>query len=347
MEKMKIFMVGGRRCGKSTVLASMYDNADKTLAGTKLALTANPKLMFGLQDTINQSESYFYDLDTESFVTVSDENANLERKSYPFQLALSGKTTGLEVEFDDVPGEFFTNPAHSEEVKAAIRASHAVIIAIDTPCLLEEMIPEKGFGKYHAEDNKVVEITRFLKENLNVEEIEERLILFVPIKCEKYYYANRMPEVAQAVQRGYRELLTFLASDTLKDHCTAVILPMISLGGLKFHKFTGSGHASPTASQRYIYHNNTVEGPRYVPLYCDQPLLYTIAYLTRLYRQNEKGFLGKIKAILSQLARFANLFDAFSGREGKELQGEFEKLAKKISHDEGKGFVVIQDPLHL
>lgn len=343
MEKMKIFMAGGRRCGKSTVLASMYNNSADTLMGTKLSLVANPKLMFSLDATTSQAESYFYDIDTESFVTVGDENSGEGRIPYPFKLQLADKSVGMEVEFVDVPGEFFVDPERFEEVQEDIRTSHAIIIAIDTPCLMEDKIEGKGFGRYHSEDNKVVEITKFIKENLNVEDIQDRLIMFVPIKCEKYFYTDRMPEVAEAIRSGYRDLLTFLANDALKNSCTAVILPMISLGGLKFFEFAEAAKAgdSPTTKQRYIYHDNTVNGPEYKPLFCDQPLLYTIAYLMRMYHQSKKGFWNKLKSV------FSAIFSVFGGKDGKALEEAFDKLAAKIDRDESKGFVVIQDPLHL
>lgn len=343
MEKMKIFMMGGRRCGKSTVLASMYNNSSDTLMGTKLSLVANPKLMFTLDATTSQSESYFYDVDSESFVTVGDENANEGRIPYPFKLQLAGKDVGMEVEFIDVPGEFFTNSEHFGDVQEDIRTSHAIIIAIDTPCMMEDMIEGKGFGRNHDRDNKVVEITKFIKESLNIEVIKDRIIMFVPIKCEKYYYAGRMNEVANAVECGYRNLLSFLANDNLKNNCTSVILPMISLGGLKFFEFAAASKSddSPTAKQRYIYHENTVDGPAYKPLYCDQPLLYTITYLMRMYHQSKKGFFKKLMSI------FSSIFSAFSGESGRELENEFDKLTGKINRNEEQGFVIIQDPLHL
>lgn len=38
MSQVNILMMGGKRCGKTTVLASMYGEIDKALAGTKLSL---------------------------------------------------------------------------------------------------------------------------------------------------------------------------------------------------------------------------------------------------------------------------------------------------------------------
>lgn len=328
-----IFMVGGRRCGKTTVITSLWNNADKTLSGTNLSLTTSNSLMNTLQETFDLSESYFDDPDMESFVKVSDDNATFELKRYEFNLQVAGKKTGIHIQFTDVPGEFFDNPEHYEATKNEIRKSHAIIFAIDTPCLMENM-DERGFGKRHVQNNKPENITHFIKDQLNVESIADRLLLFVPIKCEKYYYRREMPQVVEAVRNGYRELLEFIASPNLKEHCTAAVLPILSLGGLKFFGFENDS-ISLTAGQEYIYHANCGNEAKYQPLYCDQPLLYTIAYILKTTKGYRNGPLWSLRNAL------------FNTVDGKTLRNELVPLTKKICRDEKEGFVLLQDPLLL
>ncbi len=333
MKKIRIFMVGGRRCGKTTVLTSLWHNADATLAGTNLSLGADNVLVSRLQDTYDLSESYFDDPDMEDFVRVSDDNASQEPASYPFTLTLAGKRTGIQAEFTDIPGEWFTCPDHYKEVKDYIRESHVIIFAIDTPCLMEDM-DERGFGKRHISSNKANHITHFIKEQLTTDEIAERMILFVPIKCEKYYYQHMMPQVVDAVRSGYRELLEYIAEPALRSRCTAAILPILSLGGLKFFGFEGQS-PSPTASQEYIYHANCGKEAKYLPRYCDQPLLYAIAYILKTSDGYRDGFLWKLRSLL------------FNDADGKELRAELQPLAEKINRRDEDGFVLLQNAIGL
>ena len=83
----------------------------------------------------------------------------------------------------DIPGEWLTD-AHQEQVKALIHNCQVIIIAIDTPYLFSKMTG-KGYGAYHEEYNKPLEITNFFKNSLSVSDIQDRMILFVPIKCEE------------------------------------------------------------------------------------------------------------------------------------------------------------------
>ena len=333
MKQIKIFMVGGRRCGKTTVITSLWNNADVTLSGTNLSLLTDNKLINKLQDTFDLSESYFDDPDTESFVKVSDDNTTSELKSYNFSLRLAGKKTGIDIQFVDVPGEFFVTPEHYESVKQEIRESHVIIVAIDTPCLMEDM-DERGFGKRHVGSNKPDNIIHFMKDQLNIDEIADRLILFVPIKCEKYYYRQEMPQVVDAVRNGYRELLEHIASPNLREHCTAAVLPILSLGGLEFFDFENNS-VNPTASQEYIYHANCGNAARYQPVYCDQPLLYAIDYILKTSASYRNGPIWSLRRFF------------FDSVDGKTLRAELQPLAEKINRNEQEGFVLLQNPILL
>lgn len=334
-----IFMAGGRRCGKTTVITSLWNNADRTLSGTNLSLLTSNSLINTLQETFDLSESYFDDPDMESFIKVSDDNSTLELRRYAFDLQMAGKKTGakkksgIKIQFTDVPGEFFVSPEHYETVKDEIRKSHVIIFAIDTPCLMENM-DDRGFGKRHVQGNKPESIIHFIKDQLNVEYIADRLILFVPIKCEKYYYRGEMPQVVEAVRNGYRELLEYIASPNLKDHCTAAVVPILSLGGLKFFCFENDSK-SPTASQEYMFHANCGGEAKYQPLYCDQPLLYAIAYVLKTSTGYRNGPLWSLRNFL------------FDTVDGKTLRGELLPLTEKLCRDEKEGFMLLQNPISL
>ena len=49
MKQVNILMMGGKRCGKTTVLASMYSEINKALSGTTLRLEVDAQTQLDLE----------------------------------------------------------------------------------------------------------------------------------------------------------------------------------------------------------------------------------------------------------------------------------------------------------
>lgn len=153
----------------------------------------------------------------------------------------------------------------------------------------------------------------FLKNNLGNE--EEKLILFVPLKCEKYFQENRIDEVTRCVQKNYAELLDFLRDKEnihgFKKKVCCAITPIQTLGGIAFDSFeknpdgtaaeftTKDGKVLPA---RVHYHYISVDAG-YKPKYCVQPLYYLLSFVSKQYqrmqnREKVSGWFGKLKEAL-------------------------------------------------
>lgn len=319
----KVLMVGGKRCGKSTVLTSIWQNMDKITDGTDLSLSINNSYLGKLQETLELAKEYFDNVNPNQFKKVSDANSTSEIRRYNFQLELVGKNTGIDIEFTDVTGEYFGDEKHFEETKQLINESHVLMLAIDAPSLMEGRDKQSGYGPKHVAANKVFEITNFIRSELTVDQLN-RMVLFVPIKCEKYFYKNQVDTLVEAVKGGYAELLQYLNSPAIQACCTTALLPIISLGGLEFSHYDPNQDKSPTADQFYAY----CEKATYQPKYCEQPLLYTLDYVAEAADQFRTNGIWKL------MNRF------FGTPNGKELQKELRKLAsqKKIT-DAKQGFI--------
>lgn len=319
----KVLMVGGRRCGKSTVLTSIWQNTDKITDGTNLSLSVKNEYLGRLQDTLELAKGYFHNVIPNKYEQVSDANANQAVEPYNFQIELVGKNTGIDIEFMDVPGEYFEDEKHFEETRRLINESHVLMLAIDAPSLMEGRNKQSSYGKKHVKANKVFEITNFITSELTVDQLN-RMVLFVPIKCEKYFYKNQMDALVEAVKGGYAELLQYLNSPAIQDCCTTALLPIISLGGLEFSHFDPNQDKSPTADQFYAYR----EKAAYQPKYCEQPLLYALDYVAEAAEQFRANGIWKL------MNRF------FGTPNGKELQKKLKELAsqKKVT-DSRQGFI--------
>ena len=247
MKQVNILMMGGKRCGKTTVLASMYGEINKALAGTNLRLEVEtPQTEQELIKARYSIQRKMDDFKTPLTRVEVDDNPTSALKTYSFRLVVEGGSK-IPFKIHDIPGEWLTD-SHQKEVRNLVKDCQVIIIAIDTPYLFSKMT-SKGYGIYHEEYNKPMEIANFFKNSLSVENIEDRMILFVPIKCERYYHLtntpqlntckrNYMQELIDAIGCGYRDLLMYLRSTAaLVNNCTMAITPILSAGGIDFVRF--------------------------------------------------------------------------------------------------------------
>lgn len=214
MKEIKVLMLGGKRCGKTTVLSSMYSSINSVLAGTGLSISVDDpstqaELDRARRAIIDRMEQFKKPLTS----CEVDDNPTSAERSYSFSLRREvngkGKGGGIPFRIHDIPGEWLTDQ-NAGKVKELIVDCQVILIAIDTPYLFAKMT-DKGYGQYHEKYNKPIEITNFFKNSLSVDDLRDRMILFVPIKCERYYHLDRsvhlrefgrryMQEVTQAVR---------------------------------------------------------------------------------------------------------------------------------------------------
>lgn len=340
-QQINILMLGGKRCGKTTVLASMYGQIDKILAGTALQLTVDEQTKTELQRALISIKNKMEDFKKPLTRVEVDENATSAMKTYSFKLILNNNRIPFQIR--DIPGEWLTD-GHQETVKKLVKDSQVILIAIDTPYLFSKMT-EKGYGIYHEEYNKPMEIANFFKNSLSVENIEDRMILFVPIKCERYYHLantpqlniskrNYMQELVNAVSCGYRELLMYLRSTpALVNNCTLAITPILSAGGIDFVRFRTDPETGKIVSlyQEPEFLREAEQG--YRPRFCEQPMIYALVY------------------ILLQALEQKRTNSIFSGNIQAQLQAAILTLRKKIKRNTGSyaedGFYFIQNPKHI
>lgn len=348
-QNVNILMLGGKRCGKTTVLASMCNEINKALAGTGMEISVlNEQTRQDLEMARTKIQQKLEIFKTPLTRVEMDDNPTSAQKTYSFRLTINGKGSGIPFELHDIPGEWLTD-THQEQVKALIRNCQVIIIAIDTPYLFSKMT-SKGYGAYHEEYNKPLEITNFFKNSLSVSDIQDRMILFVPIKCERYYHLtntpqlnvfnrNYMRELVNAVSFGYQELILYLRStQALASSCTIAITPILSAGGIDFVRFRKD---EKTGRMVALYQEPEFLDPRergYSPRFCEQPMVYALTYILVQAQLNMKG-----KNPLFQVSN-----NVISGRSQNEVQVALHTLRQKLKRSSGlyaqDGYFIIQNP---
>lgn len=283
-------MLGARRVGKTSVLASMINQFNNVTDGTNLILTkensgrAVDDALDSMKFHFLNNPSYYDEVRIDTLPTAGFEYFDLRLSiARPVSKSNEDKKKGRSriIRFKDCAGEWISNYTNKEEISREVEKSDVIIIAIDSVLLMEE---KRKYNKQNAVEN----VTNFIKENLRPEEgaNNHKMVLFVPLKCEKYYYQNkdvqsiyygrRMNELNQAVKEEYHELFSFFQKPNYKQYFDVVILPILTMGGIEFFEFTVDKDAKEVWSENIIYHYS-IE-PVFNPKYCEQPLVYTLLF---------------------------------------------------------------------
>lgn len=245
--KHKVIMLGGRRAGKSTILASILELLKDTPGSlcTISDATDYPLTYTGsdgqthsipsLADKRREVAGYIREKSPQSMFLV-DMTPNAANASYTLRVS-SGDNT-VDLEFVDVPGEWMRQSTlEHEQLKEVVRNSDVFIVAIDTPFLMQD-----GMGEYDEQVNSVYnrvdEITTLLQNEIKIEVdgIDKKLILFCPVKCEKWARSGRITEVTDKVKVVYKDIANKWLKSKYANDVEIRIMPISTVGGLVSYK---------------------------------------------------------------------------------------------------------------
>lgn len=334
---LKVSMMGGKGAGKSSVLASLSKNMKDALEGTKLymyPIGATPDLINRKYDELlKMFDNAQKGVSIPSPGISGDEDITL----YTFLFGMDNTSSQIRIEFRDFPGEYIER--EPELVKQFIEDSNAIIIAIDTPHLMEEE------GQYNEAKNCCKIITTFFEENLK-DDIAHKLVLFVPLKCEKYFHSDQMEMVTKRVEEVYTRLIQTIKEQYATTVASAVI-PIQTVGDIVFDGFgRDENQIVKTVRKRnstlllpeetnYKYRNSAA---RYSPQDCEQPLYYLLTFIAKEYETMRKAPSTNILEIIMKKMR--GIFKLISDNPEFLLQVSRLKRKRKSVNKE-KGFEVL------
>lgn len=283
---LKVTMMGPRGSGKTTILTSVFSNAVEDFAPTQLYLR-------GKADTPGISSLVLRKAElTDVFANkgdISGVTASSKEDVIHFEIGIKGKEPVANIDIKDFPGEYLIS--RNSDVNRYIEESDIIMIAIDTPYLIE------GEDSLNEEMNKISLVTDYFTSNPGI--VKNKLVLLVPLKCEKYYLEHKIEDVTAKVKSKYTQLLNFFRSNNI----ACAITPIQTLGGVIFNHFEencrGVG-VSKIAKYRFAENN-----PKYRPMFCIQPLYYLLTYVADYTEwqktQNNGSLIEKIKKRLLSL----------------------------------------------
>ncbi|MDF0554027.1 hypothetical protein [Kamptonema sp. UHCC 0994] len=277
--KLRVAMLGRSSVGKTSLLAVMYKFFSETTAPTELRLSTDPEseaiLEAHYQDLLKMIK-YFEATDQGMTATDGprDFTFTLDRKDW------LGKRASLELEFIDLPGEYFGPKASTKEKEYCLNVvtnSGAVIITIDTLALM------MGGGRFNEQVNEPKYITELIK--TAYQDISEpRLVIFAPVKCETFLQNGKDPaELVKALKTQYDQLITRVLAPKAQN-VAVVLTPVETIGCV----VCGGWEEEKGRFKRW-YLNKIHVDDAIETRYADQPLRYLLLFLIKQYIDDKKN----------------------------------------------------------
>ena len=271
-----ISMLGASGVGKTSLLTAMYEQFESTLNEMGLQFVPDENTAAILAERLGQLKSLTYEFEATGGVEGDD-----DIRYFNFDIGNLGKRPFLRLTFVDYPGYYLypkSDKTHKQFVKDSIAESEAVLVAIDAPALMEKK------GKWNEYINRPTQV-KILCQSVFQDLRSPKLVIFAPVKCEKYVRnASESEKLIKRIHedRGYQSLFDFLNSNSLRDKIASVITPVQTVGSVIFSRI------EEKEKQPYFYFHKISHDAGYKPQDCEQPLLYLLRFILKLEMEQRK-----------------------------------------------------------
>ena len=272
---MDVVMLGPRGVGKTSLLASLYDQFPTVVGDSGLELSLKHK------ETRSRLQEYREELKRFAAGGPTRDpgiaGTTLVRE-YLIGVGTRGAKPQMTLRFSDFPGEVLDLPDDPMRAKldALLPTAGVLFVAIDSPALLERD------GLYNTEVNKPDHVTEFVRDAIG--DAGPKLVLLVPLKCERYAAtADGRARLSAAVRSAYRPLVDGLRMQSGAP--TGVVLTMVeTVGSMVFSRFEPDGR-----TVREVF-RPVRPGARYSPHDTDQPLRWMLRFAVNGFMARDKTF---------------------------------------------------------
>lgn len=249
----KILMMGGRRAGKSTILSSILHVLREQSPGN--LCTVHDMTDYTKEDDEYPGDSSIPTLDSKR-LEVSNFMKKHNNKDYflvdmeptngknSYILRVDSGQSCIDLEFVDVSGEWMRrNSKEFNQLKQEVMTSDVFVIAIDTPYLMQNDEDVNSVYNRTQEITDVIEAMEVDKNN----EADRRLIIFCPVKCEKWINNGEADLVNEKVKLAYMGLINKWVKFS---NVNMFIMPIQTVGGLESYKLTPAKTFFKTAEEK-------------------------------------------------------------------------------------------------
>lgn len=281
LQSINILMFGPTAVGKTSLLTSMYICLDKLVDEGGLNLVPDGSSGRILDQTSKEIIEIFK---KDELLVKTGINATEAIREFKFFLSSAKeKKPFLAINFIDVPGEWIGINAkddHIKRIESLVITSDILLIAIDTPAMIE------NDGVYMNDINNPDTINKDLMRIIKAD--KKKLIIFCPVKCEKYLNSNEQNNLSinTKIKSHYEKLLNYLSKNLSSSVCVA-ITPVQTLGGIRFQRIIENEIENELPS--FIFVKKTPNST-YSPQDCEQPLRYALSFILSEHLKKEGFF---------------------------------------------------------
>lgn len=318
---LRISMMGPRGVGKTSVLTSIFRESSENIAGSTLYLRAGNATSGLLTSTRLKLSDAFESKNAANLPASSTE------EQFLFEIGRKGRAPSVKLIVHDFPGEYLTSSDanKNEAVSTFIRESNIILVAIDTPYLMEEK------GKYNEQKNEIGLVSDYFIKN--ADSFKNKLVLFIPLKCELYFHNDTIENVTREVEHAYGNLLPFFRDNNI----ASVVCPIQTLGDIDYTNMIDNP-IPMSGVKKIAQYEFRGANPEYSPRYCSQPLYYLLTYAVNYYEWSSKHPTG---------AFFERMFSAIRSlfKNDTDFFLEAKKLNRYIINDETKFKVLVENTI--
>ena len=234
-DEIQVLMMGARRAGKTSTLSGLLSMLNSNELREYLSiqeLTTSHDSISSLSGKIKKLESVLRD--SLGKTILMDEGSTSSFIDYTIQVNIPDNGGSLKITFTDSNGEFYANGnIHAESVKEKIAHYDIIVIAIDTPFLMEMYNPNnklctQSVGQAYNQIDNVHNLLCSIDDDNGK---NAKLVFFSPIKCELWANRGELDKVSECVKKAYETPIRALCAFS---NIEVVILPIITIGGLEF-----------------------------------------------------------------------------------------------------------------
>ena len=234
---LKVLMMGGQRAGKTSMLAGLIEIMTKGKV-KDLVEVQNVTSQEEANRKLSKSIEFLkYNLITSYGKTfLIDDNKTSAFDDYTLELRIPKTESLMQIIFTDANGEFYDmGRLHDQEIREKIRTYDVFVIAIDTPYLMEAVNPNNKLCNEAINNsyNHVNDIHTFMTELDDKDGGDAKLIIFVPLKCEKWVKEGKVEDVKQRIRKVYEPTIYALSQ---LINVEIDIIPIQTVGNIVFQE---------------------------------------------------------------------------------------------------------------
>lgn len=292
--------LGPRGSGKTTLLACMCRKLEMEKPGTFYPASNDPKTSATLKEAYNDLVKAANSKEFSSGISATGE---LHKYTFTFL-----RQKNAVVRFFDFPGSWLEpDNINNEKVIEIIKRSAVILVAVNAPYIMEH---DENYAAHYA---GVDDIARLIRASLEENE-DDKLVLLVPIKCEKYTKtAQDTRKMREKIKLIFQEVLGLIKNPVFKDRLAIALLPVHTVGCAEFKNFK-LGNLNVPIGETYI---KTKE--YFSPKNVEQPLHFMLNFLLN---QFERGRRQRILGLIFPRDKKKRLDIANFIRESMKLNDE-------------------------